>query len=391
MQFAKRMSGVHRSYIREILKVTANPEIISFAGGLPNPKSFPSEHVAQAAQKLLAENGPASLQYSTTEGHSPLREFIAKRYRDTYGLEIGPENILITTGSQQGLDLLGKVFMNRGDDVVIERPGYLGAIQCFSLYGANFLTADSGAQGIDTDQLAGLLETRTPAFMYCVPNFQNPSGVTYSEPVRREVARLARKHDLLVVEDNPYGELRFLGQDVPPLTSFMEGHPSVMLGTFSKIVSPGMRVGWVCAPENIIHQMVTAKQASDLHSSTFNQLLLHQYLTMFDLDAHIETIREMYRAHRNVMVEMAHEVFPEGVTFTEPEGGMFLWAELPERVSAARLFDEAIREKVAFVPGKPFYVDDTDNTFRLNFSNADPEGIREGMHRLGKCLRQAVG
>ncbi|MFW5488945.1 MAG: PLP-dependent aminotransferase family protein [Desulfovibrio sp.] len=390
MQFAQRMSGIHRSYIREILKVTANPEIISFAGGLPNPKSFPTDQVAQAAQKLLTERGPDSLQYSTTEGFPALREFIANRYRATYGLDVGPDNILITTGSQQGLDLLGKIFLNRGSDLILERPGYLGAIQCFSLFGPNFLTADTGKEGIDIDQLEELLKNNSPAFMYCVPNFQNPSGVTYTEQTRKEVARLSREYGLLVVEDNPYGELRFMGEDVPPIAKYMDGHPSVMLGTFSKIVSPGMRVGWVCAPEEIIDQMVTAKQASDLHSSTFNQLLLHQYLSMFNLDDHIETIRTMYREHRNVMVEMAHKVFPDSVSFTEPEGGMFLWAELPKDVSAAELFDKAIEQKVAFVPGKPFYVDGTDNTFRLNFSNAAPEGIREGMTRLGRCLEQAM-
>jgi 2-aminoadipate transaminase len=391
MQFAKRMSGVHRSYIREILKVTEDPEIISFAGGLPNPQSFPSAQMAEAAQALLADNGPASLQYSTTEGFLPLREYIAARYNDTYGLDVGPEEILITTGSQQGLDLLGKVFVDQGAEVLMERPGYLGAIQCFSMYGADFITAQNGPDGIVVPEVADLLQRHSPALMYCVPNFQNPSGVTYSRETRREVARLAREHDLLVVEDNPYGELRFLGEDIEPIRKFMDGHPSVMLGTFSKVVSPGMRVGWVCAPEDLIHQMVTAKQAADLHTPTFNQQLLHKYVTMFDLDEHIRTIRDMYREHRNVMVEMVGKVFPEQVSCTEPEGGMFLWAELPEHVGTVELFDQAIKEKVAFVPGRPFYVDGTDNTFRLNFSNAAPEGIREGMTRLGKCLKKALG
>nr|WP_279343192.1 PLP-dependent aminotransferase family protein [Fundidesulfovibrio terrae] len=383
------MSGVRRSYIREILKVTQNPEIISFAGGLPSPDHFPAEAFARAAADVLRENGPQALQYSITEGHPPLREFISRRYKEKWGLDIPVDEILITTGSQQGLDLMAKVMLDVGDDVLIERPGYLGAIQAFSLFGANFLTADLGPHGVDTAQLAQRLKDR-PKIFYAVPSFQNPSGITYDAATRRETARLIEDSDTILLEDNPYGELRFKGEAVPPIRAYLDGSRMALMGSFSKIASPGMRIGWIATGPELMHTLVTAKQASDLHTSIFAQRVLHRFLEDNDLDAHIAVIKKAYGERRDLMVDAIIRHFPEEVRRTEPEGGMFLWGELPRGVSAQEVFAKAIERKVAFVPGLPFYVDGTDNAFRLNFSNSTPERIEEGIKRLGTCLKEVL-
>ncbi|MFV0348116.1 MAG: PLP-dependent aminotransferase family protein [Halodesulfovibrio sp.] len=388
MKTADRMQGVHRSYIREILKVTARPEIISFAGGLPHPDSFPADRVAAAAAKVFAEEGPSALQYSTTEGYAPLRKWIADRYA-RQGLTVSPDDILITTGSQQALDMAGRAMLNRGDAVVIERPGYLGAIQCFSMYGADFKPVNLLASGVDTDMLDEVLERTGAKVFYAVPSFQNPSGISYDAPTRRKVAELMARHECVLIEDNPYGELRFIGEDVPPVRCHMQT-PSILLGSFSKMVAPGMRLGWIYAPDGLMDSLVRAKQASDLHTATLTQSILYRYLADNDVDAHIASIRDRYKRHRDIMVASIREHFPEEVATTDPEGGMFLWCTLPAKVSAEEVFKEAIKNNVAFVPGKPFYVDGTDNTFRLNFSNASPEKIEEGIARLGKCLRHCL-
>jgi len=389
VRFSARMSGVRRSYIREILKVTQNPEIISFAGGLPSPDHFPAEAFARAAAEVLADSGPQALQYSITEGYPPLREFISRRYRDKWGLDIPPEEILITTGSQQGLDLMAKVMLDVGDTVLMERPGYLGAIQAFSLFGAGFLTADLEPGGVNLAQLKARLKER-PKLFYAVPSFQNPSGTTYDLETRREVARLIRESDTILLEDNPYGELRFKGRDVPPIRAYLDGSRMALLGSFSKVASPGLRIGWIATGPELMHKLVTAKQAADLHTSIFAQQVLHRFLTVSDLDAHIAVIRQAYGDRRDLMVATIRREFPSEVCCTEPEGGMFLWGELPRGVSAEDVFARAIERKVAFVPGMPFYVDGTDNTFRLNFSNSTPERIEEGIARLGACLKEAL-
>ncbi|WP_243311746.1 PLP-dependent aminotransferase family protein [Fundidesulfovibrio agrisoli] len=389
MRFSARMAGVRRSYIREILKVTQNPEIISFAGGLPSPDHFPAKAFARAATEVLEDSGAQALQYSITEGYPQLREFISERYKNKWSMDVPVENILITTGSQQGLDLMAKVMLDVGDDVLIERPGYLGAIQAFSLYGANFLTASLGPHGIDLVELAEQLRAR-PKLFYAVPSFQNPSGATYDAHTRREVARLMENSDTILVEDNPYGELRFKGEDVPPVRAFLDGERMALMGSFSKIASPGMRIGWIATGSELMHKLVTAKQASDLHTSIFAQRVLHRFLETNDLDAHIAMIRKTYGERRDVMVAAMKREFPEEVRFTEPEGGMFLWGELPKDVDSEEVFNKAIASKVAFVPGRPFYVDGTDNAFRLNFSNSTPERIEEGITRMGRCLKEVL-
>lgn len=388
--FSKRMSQVRRSFIREILKVTADPSIISFAGGLPKPDLFPTGPMAEAAAAVLAESGPAALQYSITEGEPGLRQWIANRYRAKKGINVDWQHILITNGSQQSLDLIGKVFLDPGDVVAVEMPGYIGAIQAFSIFEPSFAGVPLGPTGPDTEALVSALTEKKAKIYYAVPNFQNPSGLTYDLAARRAVAEAMRISDAILVEDDPYGELRFSGEDLPMISDFL-GQDAFMLGTFSKIVAPGMRLGWVVADEKALPKLVTAKQASDLHCSTLVQRILARYLATNDLDAHIATIRAAYKAQRDLMVERIKAEFPPEVACVEPEGGMFLWLTLPEGCSAFDLFDLCIREKVAFVPGEPFFVDGSGRrTMRLNFSNADPEHITEGIARMAKAIKELL-
>jgi len=382
--FADRMNNVHKSFIREILKVTENPEIISFAGGLPNPDSFPVKEVQEAVTNVLTSNGEEILQYSTTEGYQPLREYIASRYKKN-GLKVHPDQVLITNGSQQGIDLTGKIFLNKDDNVLVESPTYLAAIQSFGLMEARFKSVPLLEDGADLDAVKRSLDENRIKLFYSVTNFQNPSGITYSQKKREMLADILKDRDTIFVEDNPYGEIRFLGEDIPPVKKYLDS--GVLFGSFSKIVSPGMRLGWIVAPDEVMEKLVTAKQASDLHSNYFTQRVVYQYLTDNDVDKHIEKIKAMYRDQRNLMVEMIEEYFPEDVKITRPEGGMFLWVTLPEDLSSLKLFDLAIKENVAFVPGKAFYTDDMgDNTLRLNFSNSSADKIEEGIKRLGSVI-----
>jgi len=388
--FAGRTRGVRRSFIREILKVTADPSIISFAGGLPHPRLFPAAALARAAEAVIADSGAASLQYSTTEGDPDLRAFIAARYQKRFGLTVDPDAIIITTGSQQALDLAAKVFLDPGDRVLVEQPGYIGAIQLFSLFEASFDAVPMDDDGPDPDALARALSCPAPKIFYTVPNFQNPSGITWSGPRRELAAGLLADSETLLIEDDPYGELRFLGEHQTPMYALRPDR-TFLLGSFSKIVSPGLRVGWMAVDPEARQKLVTAKQASDLHTSTLAQRILMRYLSDNDLDAHVETIKSAYRRQRDLMVARIKELFPPEVRYTRPEGGMFLWVTLPPGVSAYKVFDAAIAEKVAFVPGGPFFVDGTgENTMRLNFSNSDEERIDTGMRRLAACLDKVL-
>ena len=388
--FANRMANAHKSFIREILKVTADPNVISFAGGLPNPKFFPVEGLADAAAKVMAEDGENVLQYSTTEGYLPLREYIAERYLTKKGLEIAPDDILVTNGSQQGLDLIGKVFLNAGDRVVIERPGYLGAIQAFSIYEPVFEPVPLLEDGIDTALLEEALNGNETKLFHIVVNFQNPSGITYSAQKRLELAEIFKDRSTILVEDDPYGELRFAGEDLPSMRTYLRDN-LILLGSFSKIVAPGLRLGWICATKDVTERIIVAKQASDLHSNYLSQRIVHRYLSDNDIDEHIVRIKEAYKSQRDVMISSIGEHFPEEVGFTRPEGGMFLWVTLPESISAIRLFDLAGGEDVAFVPGSAFYVDEGGkNTLRLNFSNSGRDEIEEGIKRLAKVMKELL-
>jgi 2-aminoadipate transaminase len=388
VEFADRMTTVHRSFIREILKVTEDPSIISFAGGLPNPELFPVADLKESVMKVMDESGPESMQYSTTEGFQPLRQYIADRYKETKGIDVDADEILITAGSQQCLDLLGKVLLNSGDNVLIERPGYLGAIQSFSMMQSAFLTVGLEGDGPDLAELERVLDQNEVKMFYAVTNFQNPSGLTYSPEKRKGVADILRGRDVIFVEDDPYGELRFMGEFHKPVVRGYLEENGILLGSFSKVAAPGFRLGWMVCGGEMRDKLIIAKQAADLHTSTFAQRVIHRFVTDNPLDQHIEKIRERYGNQREVMVKAIDEYFPSEVSVTKPEGGMFLWVTLPEGLSSMDLFDEAIKNKVAFVPGRPFYVDGSgENTFRLNFSNSDEEHIAEGIKRLGAGIK----
>jgi 2-aminoadipate transaminase len=385
--FANRARHSQESFLREVLKVTKNPEVISFAGGLPNPQIFPVQALAEAAVRVFQQDGRAALQYSTTEGYLPLREYITQRYYRRYELKVDPEDILMINGSQQGLDLIGKVFLDRGDQVVFERPGYFGAIHAFSFYEPQFLDVPLHDDGIAVDLLEETFRAHKPKLFYTVPNFHNPSAITYSAQKRRQVAALLEQYGVVGVEDDPYGELRYTGQELPAIKChFEEG--VILLGTFSKIVSPGMRLGWICAPQEIMKKLIIAKQAADLHSNYLSQRIIYQYLHDNDLDEHVTKIRERYKKQRDLMLSMIAACFPEEVSYIVPEGGMFLWLTLPEGYSAMDLFPYAARENVAFVPGEAFFLGGRGkNTLRLSFSNTDEGQIEDGMERLARAIK----
>ena len=391
MKFADRMKGVPSSFVREILKVTVDSEIISFAGGLPNPEFFPVDEFAEATSQVMSCDGCSALQYSTTEGYLPLREYIAERYLKKKGLNVHPNDILITNGSQQGLDLIGKVLLNPGDDVVIEKPGYLGAIQSLSVFQPQFRPVTLLDDGIDPGLLEETLKNNQVKLFYSVPNFQNPSGLTYSVEKRKKVADLMTKYGGILVEDDPYGELRYLGEHKPSIKSFMPEN-IFMLGSFSKIVAPGMRLGWVCASPEIMEQLVVAKQACDLHTNFFSQRILYQYLVNNDIDSHIQHICKGYKEQRDNMVEAIEKYFPQNIKTTRPEGGMFLWSELPEGMSSVELFKLSSARKVVFVPGNPFYADlvGDANTMRLNYTCCSGDVIRDGIQRLGEAMEEMI-
>lgn len=389
-QFAGRMKKTPKSFIREILKVTENPEIISFAGGLPNPALIDVEGINRAAGQVLSEDGKTALQYSTTEGYLPLRRYIAERYKKRLGLSISPDEILITNGSQQCLDLIGKILIDAVDHVAIERPGYLGAIQAFSLYEPVFHPVELETEGPDPAQLKSVLANHPVKLFYGVPNSQNPSGITYSAARREKIAEIISATRTIMVEDDAYGELQFSGHS---LNSFWEYLPdqTILTGSFSKILAPGMRLGWVCAPEKIMEQLVIAKQASDLHSNYLSQRIATQYLANTDIDVPIKKIRAAYKKQAELMTETMSETFPESVTWTKPVGGMFVWATLPKQCSSMDVFNAALKEHVAVLPGIPFYVDGGGtNTMRLNFSNSRDELIIAGVERLGRVLASQV-
>ncbi|EHL70437.1 PLP-dependent aminotransferase family protein [Cloacibacillus evryensis] len=387
MRYSDRILSTPSSFIRDILKVTQDPSVTSFAGGLPNPISFPQEALKESACRIIDNEGGKVFQYSTTEGHLPLRRFVADKYNRNFGLNITPEDILITTGSQQALDLIAKVLLNKGDRVIIEEPGYLGAIQAFCMFEPEFMPVTLEDDGLNLEKLEEALKQEHVKFAYVVPNFQNPTGLTYTKERREAVCALFDKYDTVLVEDDPYGELRFKGEKLPYIGAGKLAH-SVLLGTFSKTVTPGMRLGFVITQDReLMHHLVTAKQSSDLHTNIFSQYMIADYLAHNEYQQHVDKITALYRTQAEAMLSAMREYFPAHVKYTEPEGGMFIWVTLPEGQSALDLFRKAMEKKVAFVPGDPFYAGKTNvNTFRLNYTNSTPEIIREGIRRLAEVL-----
>ncbi len=387
--FSKRIKNTPSSFIREILKVTQSPEIISFAGGLPNPISFPQEELKVSMNRIADKFGAKIYQYSTTMGLDSLRQYIVDRYKKIWGMDITIENVIITTGSQQALDLIGKVFVDEGDNIMVEKPSYLGLLQAFCMYRANFVQTKLNDDGLDIDDLKHTLKTYKPKAAYLIPNFQNPTGLTYTNENRKQVFEAIKDEDMILVQDDPYGELRFEEGERIPYIGLNQSEKNIYLGSFSKIVTPGMRLGYIIANKEIIKMIETAKQASDLHSNIFGQYLISDYLYNNDLDKHIEKIKKLYKSQANAMVNAMEEFFPKTVKFTHPKGGMFTWVTIEEGKSVTELFNKAIAKKVAFVPGHPFYVNPQNvNTLRLNYTNANEETIQIGIKRLSEALKE---
>jgi len=386
MRYSRRILATPSSFIRDILKVTEDPSVTSFAGGLPNPISFPQEALKESACNIIDNYGAKVFQYSTTEGYLPLRQFVADKYNKNFGLNIKPADVLITTGSQQALDLIAKALLNNGDKVIVEEPGYLGAIQAFCMFEPQFMPVTLEHEGLNLEELENALKAGAK-FAYLVPNFQNPSGLTYTQERREAICKLFDKYDTVLVEDDPYGELRFKGKKLPYIGAGKLAH-SVLLGTFSKTVTPGMRLGYIITQdEELMGHLVTAKQSSDLHTNIFSQYMIADYLAHNEYQKHVDKITALYREQSDSMLSAMREFFPPHVRYTEPEGGMFIWVTLPEGKSALALFHKAMEKKVAFVPGDPFYVDKHDvNTFRLNYTNSTDEMIRDGIKRLASVL-----
>ncbi len=384
-----RRAGLMRgSAIRELLKLTEQQQIISFGGGLPASEVLPVEAIAEAAGRVLATTGAAALQYGATEGIRPLREFIAERMRRK-GIPATPDDVLVTSGAQQGLDLIGRLFLDPGAGVVTEAPTFLGALQAFSAYEPRILGAAVDDRGVRLDLLEERLRLR-PRFLYVLPNFQNPSGVTLAPLRRPALLELAARHDVTVVEDDPYGELRYEGEPLPPLASLDPDHV-IHLGSFSKILAPGLRVGWMVGPRTLIRKLALLKQGADLHTGTLVQHLVTEVCRDGFLDRHIPRILAVHRERRDAMLEALARHFPPSVRWTRPLGGLFLWVTLPSDCDAEALLQSALARDVAFVPGACFFPDASGrNCFRLNFSYAPPTLIAEGIRRLGKVLHAAL-
>lgn len=385
--YSERIAGVKSSAIRDILKLTSKPGMISFAGGLPAPELFPIHEIAGAAEKVLTKYGPSALQYSITEGIIPLREQIAKRL-ETGGTRPATENIIITQGSQQGLDLISKLFIDKGTAVFTENPSYLGALQSFQLFQADIVAIPSDEHGISVSALRERLKKQRPALVYLMPNFQNPTGVSYPLERRKELAAIAKEQGVLIVEDDPYGELIFEGEQLPSLFNLAGGRNVLYLSSFSKTIAPGFRVAYVAGNEEIIRELAITKQGTDLHTNTFGQFIVNEYLESGRYHEHIDLIKRTYKARRDAMLFAMERCFPESLSWNRPAGGMFLWVELPEKWDAGEILRKCIEHDVAFVPGREFFPDGSgSNTLRLNFSNASIENIEEGIRRMGEVLK----
>lgn len=385
--FAKRMDSLSGSVIREILKLTAQPGIISLAGGNPAPDSFPIEELQEVTQQIYEELGPQVLQYGLTEGYLPLRQWIAD-WLSKKGMKVGVENTLIISGSQQGMDLVAKAFLNPGDKVVVENPTFLASMQAFKSYQASCVPISIDEDGMQVDRLEEILVNEKPKLIYTIPSFQNPTGGTMTLERRKKLVELSAKYNVAVIEDDPYGALRYEGEELPTLKALDQAGNVIYLGSASKIVAPGLRIGWAVADPEIIGKMVVCKQASDVHSSNLSQYIVHNYCAKGVLDAHIEKICQNYRIKRDAMVTAMSKYFPSEAHWNVPKGGLFLWVTLPEGVNTKEILELALTQKVAFIPGAPFYVNNEgENTLRLNFSNASLDSIEVGIQRIGEAIK----
>lgn len=390
LRFSERTSGIKASEIRELLKLTEMPDIISFAGGLPAPELFPTEQLEIISRRVLREDGRAALQYSSTEGYAPLREIIAKQRMPIPGIKATIDNIMITSGSQQGLEFSAKIFIDKGDVIICESPSYLGAINAFKAYQPQFVEIPMDDDGMIVTELEKALKENPNARMiYTIPDFQNPSGKTMSIDRRKRVAELAKLYNIPVIEDCPYGELIFEGNPNPSIKSFDKDGYVIYLGTFSKTFCPGLRIGWVCAEPEILQKYIIVKQGADLQCSSIAQRETALYMQTYDLNDHISKIRSIYKTRRDIMLDSIEKYFPKGISYARPKGGLFTWVQLKEDLNAAEILKDALEEKVAFVPGGSFFANGgNENHFRLNYSCMNEDLIVEGIKRLGNVLKK---
>ncbi|MBC6696270.1 PLP-dependent aminotransferase family protein [Terrisporobacter mayombei] len=392
VRFANRMGKVEGSAIRELLKLTARPEVISFAGGMPAPELFPVEEMKKVSVAVLEEQGRVALQYTTTEGYLPLRQKIADRMNKTLKTNVGPDDILMTSGSQQGLDFSGKVFIDKDDVILCESPSYMGALNAMKAYEPQFIEIETDNDGMKMEDLERVLSSNDKVkLIYVIPDFQNPSGRTWPLERRIKFMEIINKYEIPVVEDNPYGELRFDGESLPSLKSLDTKGLVIYLGTFSKIFCPGYRLGWTCAAPKILEKFNICKQGADLQASTISQMEVNKFMEMYDLDAHVEKIKACYVKRRDLMIKTMEEEFPESVEFTRPQGGLFTWVTLPEGIDAGVMAKKCLEKNVAYVPGASFYPNGgVVNTCRLNYSNMPEDKIVEGIKRMGEVLRSEL-
>lgn len=391
IRYAERTSSIKASEIRELLKLTEQPDIISFAGGLPAPELFPLEKINEVMSQVIKEKGYIALQYASTDGYTPLREIILNQRIKPTGINCNISNIMLTNGSQQGLEFSAKLFINKGDYIVCESPSYLGAINAFAAYQPKFIEIPMDENGMMVDKLEEVLEKHHSEIkmIYTIPDFQNPSGITMSVERRRRLAELATKYEIPLIEDSPYGELRFEGESLPPIKSFDNSGYVINLGTFSKTFCPGLRLGWIVADQNIIRKYILIKQGADLQCNTLAQVFIAEYMNKYDLNQHIADIITVYKRRRDLMLNSIKEYFPKDIKYTYPVGGLFTWCELREDLNAKDILEEALKEKVAFVPGTSFFANSSKNNFfRLNYSNMNEEKIVEGIKRLGVVLNK---
>ncbi len=393
--FSESAKGIKRSAIREILKLTQKPEVISFGGGLPSPESFPVEDLKNIVSEILEEDGPGALQYSATEGIPELRKILTERHQKE-GFDIGVDNVSIITSSQQGLYILGKIFLDKGDKVICGLPSYLGGISAFNTFGAELIGIKFDESGMRADKLDETLQNlkakgEKPKFIYVIPDFQNPAGITMPEKRRQEILKIAKKYDVLIVEDSPYKQIRFEGEDQKTLFQLDNTGHVITLGTFSKTFAPGFRLGYAIAHKDIIDKMVVAKQSMDLCTPTFNQKIAAKYIEKGLFDSNLKNTIQQYRKKRDSMIKAFNEYMPEGVSWTEPEGGLFLFITLPEHMDAEKLFYKAIEKNVAFVMGNVFHCDNSGkNTMRINFSFVPEEKATEGVKKLAEAIKEEM-
>ena len=391
-KYSKRVPADGTDAVGAILQAAADPKIISFAGGLPAPELFPVKEMKAAVDKVFEEHGQEAMQYGAAKGVTALREVIQQHVKEKENVDSELDNVLVTTGSEQALDLVGKAFVDPGDTVLVEQPTYLCALDVFRSYGANFASVEMDEDGMKMDALEEALKANpNTKLIYTVPNFQNPTGRTMTEERRKQLAELAEKYDVYVLEDNPYGEIRFAGQHVPAVKSFDKSGHVFYMSTFSKTLAPGFRLGWLVADKAVVNKLTVLKQSADLHTDNLAQFAVAQFFADNDVDAHVKEISALYGKRKDLMLEGIKKYFPEGVKYTDPEGGMFLWVEVPGIDDTVELFKECLEHDVAFVPGDPFFAGEVQpGAFRLNYSNMKEDQIEVGLKRLGAALTAAV-